>query len=363
MKGLDRIPQNIYLFPVSLLVLGVCAMSYVADSAAMDSGEFIVFPTVDITSRNSVNSLEQKNTEPKTDFFYTQDFGNQRILVEALAEPEQDQSQLDVERLQYGWILNRNTDVWIGRFHNPLGFWNTHFHHGAYLETSATRPFVIHFEDDNGILPMHISGIQLNSHDDMGEGGFQYSLGIGVGPDIYDNKLEPLNIIDPEEGSHRLGTSLRLTYQTGEDDTSSQIGGAVAYFPIPTEIVTIGDIKQTIVSLYGIWNVGSLRTLGSLFNVANKFDNSDDDSFTSAYVQSEYVLEPDWTIYGRIEAGSSTYEDKYVALFPQTIIQRQLLGVRYELKKNQALKVEISSSHTLDDSFQQFHVQWSAAIQ
>ena len=106
MKGLDRIPQNIYLFPVSLLVLGVCAMSYVADSAAMDSGEFIVFPTVDITSRNSVNSLEQKNTEPKTDFFYTQDFGNQRILVEALAEPEQDQSQLDVERLQYGWILN-----------------------------------------------------------------------------------------------------------------------------------------------------------------------------------------------------------------------------------------------------------------
>ena len=262
-----------------------------------------------------------------------------------------------MERLQYGWILKNNIDVWIGRFHNPLGFWNTHFHHGAYLETSATRPDVILFEDDGGVLPMHISGIQVNGYNEAGDGGFHYSLGIGAGPDISDN------IIDPGEGSHKLGSSLRLTYQTNEEDTSSQIGGALAYYPIPTESVSMGDIRQTIASLYGIWNMGSLHTLGSLFYVNNKFDNADDDSFTSAYIQSEYLWRLDWTAYARIEATGGANNDTYLAMFPQTITQRQILGVRYELRKNQALKLEVSSAHTQNDNFDELHVQWSAAIQ
>jgi len=322
-----------------------------------------VFPTVDIWSRSSETDVDQKKTESKADFFYTKDFGNQRLLAEALAEPEDDASQLDVERLQYGWILNHNIDVWIGRFHNPLGFWNTHFHHGAYLETSATRPSIIHFEDDDGIIPMHISGVQVNGYDEIGDGGIHYSLGVGAGPEISNNKLVPVNIVDPGDGSHRLGSSARLTYQTNDEDTSSQIGAALAYYPIPTDSLSTGEIRQTIVSLYGIWNYGLLHTLGSLFDVSNKFDNAHDDTFAFAYVQSEYLLLQDWTAYARIETSSGTNNDTYLAFFPQTITQRQLLGVRYELKKNQALKLEVSSSHTLSDNYDELHVQWSAAIQ
>jgi hypothetical protein len=363
MKGKDCFVKRNSILTLGLVFSAACLSTYTDDSSAMEYGEFIVFPTVDIFSRTAVTDLDQKKTESKVDFFYTNDFGNQRLLAEALAEPEEDESQLDVERLQYGWILNHDVDIWVGRVHNPLGFWNTHFHHGSYLETSATRPSVIHFEDDDGILPMHITGVQVNRFNEIGDGGMHYSLGIGGGPDISDNKLEPVNILDPGKGSHELGGSLRVTYQTNDDDSSSQVGGTWSYYPIPAEGTSSGDIRQTILSLYGVLNIGSLHNLGSLFKVNNKFESADDDSFTSAYIQSEYLVQLDWTLYARVESTSGANHDTYLAIFPKTITQRQLCGVRYELMRNQALKIEVSSARTQNDNFNEFHVQWSAAIQ
>ena len=144
---------------------------------------------------------------------------------------------------------------------------------------------------------------------------------------------------------------------------STQFGGVAAYTPIPGDNITTGDIKQTVISVYGIWDINSIRNLGSIFHIINKFDNSDDDSFTTAYIQSEYTWHPDWTTYGRIETSSDVNNDTYLSLFPQSITQRQLVGIRYELKKNQALKLEISSLHTHNENYDELHIQWSAAIQ
>lgn len=355
--------RNIIKLPVCLIMMTMGASFYTAASSAVGNGEFIVFPIVDIESRSSVTNLDQKTTEPKADFFFSKDFGNHRILAEALAEPEDDESQLDLERLQYGWIINPEIDIWVGRFHNPLGFWNSHFHHGAYLETAASRPSAIHFEDDDGILPMHISGIQINGHHDIEKGGIRYSLGIGAGPEIIDNKLEPVIILKPAKGSHKLGSTIRLAYYPNDDDVSTQFGGSVAFIPIPNDDITSGDIEQTIISVFGVWDVDAFHNLASIFRVTNEFDNTEDDSFTSAYIQSEYAWRPDWTGYGRIETSSSVNNDSYLSLFPRTITQRRLLGIRYEVKQDQALKLEISSSRTSDDNFDELHLQWSAAIQ
>ena len=363
MHAIHIISYNIIRLHILRIVISASALMYASTSSALHSGEFIVFPTVNIESRSSLNDSNQKNTEPVADFFYANDYGNQRLLIEALAEPEDDESELDLERLQYGWILSPETDIWIGRFHNPLGFWNTHFHHGSYLETSASRPAIMHFEDDNGILPMHISGLQINGPLDIENGGFHYSIGVGAGPEIINNKLKAVKILDPGEGRHELGGTIRLTYQPNDDDMSTQFGGVAAYTPIPGDNITTGDIKQTVISVYGVWDINSIHNLGSIFHIINKFDNSDDDSFTTAYIQSEYTWHPDWTTYGRIETSSDVHNDTYLSLFPQSITQRQLVGIRHELKKSQALKLEISSAHTHNENYDELHIQWSAAIQ
>ena len=42
--------------------------------------------------------------------------------------------------------------------------------------------------------------------------------------------------------------------------------------------------------------------------------------------------------------------------------QRHLVGVRYELARNQALKLEVSDARVLNDSFATLTLQWSAAL-
>lgn len=69
--------------------------------------------------------------------FYSADYGCLRVLAEVDIAREVD---AEIERLQAGWLLGSETTAWIGRFHTPLGYWNTRYHHGSYLQTAATRP-------------------------------------------------------------------------------------------------------------------------------------------------------------------------------------------------------------------------------
>ncbi len=66
-----------------------------------------------------------------------------------------------------------------GRFHTPVGYWNTAFHHGSWLQTSVARPEMIKF--GSNLIPIHFVGL-------IAEGGFPasplglgYSVGIGNG--------------------------------------------------------------------------------------------------------------------------------------------------------------------------------------
>jgi hypothetical protein len=44
-----------------------------------------------------------------------------------------------------------------GRFHTPIGYWNTAFHHGSWLQTSVARPEMIKF--GSRFIPTHFVGL------------------------------------------------------------------------------------------------------------------------------------------------------------------------------------------------------------
>ena len=48
-------------------------------------------------------------------------------------------------------------NVSIGRGHTAMGYWNQTFHHGKWFQTTTDRPAIYRFEDDIGILPVHLS--------------------------------------------------------------------------------------------------------------------------------------------------------------------------------------------------------------
>lgn len=110
--------------------------------------EFILFPELNGTARRDVESqemaiphgkhpLRENQADAALDIFYSADYGRLRVLAEVDIAREVD---AEIEHLQAGWLLGSETTAWIGRFHTPLGYWNTQYHHGSYLQTSATRP-------------------------------------------------------------------------------------------------------------------------------------------------------------------------------------------------------------------------------
>ncbi|MDQ3580695.1 MAG: putative porin, partial [Pseudomonadota bacterium] len=58
--------------------------------------------------------------------------------VSATARP--DQYRIEVERLFLRYDFNDWFKLSGGRYHTPINWWNTAFHHGLWLQTTVRRP-------------------------------------------------------------------------------------------------------------------------------------------------------------------------------------------------------------------------------
>ncbi len=72
---------------------------------------------------------------------------------------EDNQQEVTLERLHLRWQTPRFFVVG-GRTHSDLGYWNTAFHHGAWLHLPIGRPRVLRGEDSGGLLPIHSIGVE-----------------------------------------------------------------------------------------------------------------------------------------------------------------------------------------------------------
>jgi len=331
--------------------------------------DFIVFPSVTGTQRSVDNPNEHfKKYEllPKIDFFLSAEKGRFRFLGEILTSSDY---LADVERLQAGWLVNADNTVWFGRHHSPLGYWNTQFHHGAYLQTAIDRPAISAFDDDGGVLSMHVTGLFLEGQRTLGNGNasLPYSFSTGLGPNL-DHKegLEALDLLHINRGDHKLVTTLRLGYRP-DSAAASEAGIFVSYGLIPGDMNDIREIRQSIAGAYTNWEQGAVRVIGEVYAVHNDLKGvidatSSSGSFISAHVQAEYALNNDWTFYARAENSFSDKNDPYLAHFHAFIRQRNLAGVRFELNKHQALTVELANSKLQDERFNRIDLQWSAVF-
>src|SRR6185437_4730215 len=64
-------------------------------------------------------------------------------------------------------------------YHTPIGYWNTAFHHGAWLETSIDRPGSV--KVGGTYTPIHFVGFLVEGNIPSGGAGLAYSVGVGNG--------------------------------------------------------------------------------------------------------------------------------------------------------------------------------------
>jgi hypothetical protein len=341
----------------SLIVITSIVYSPISQGEA--TGEYLLFPHIGANFRSELANDSLLDSDDYTygvDIFATASIRDFLFLGELLlAKHEQ-----DFERLQLGWMAG-DSKVWLGRFHNPVGYWNTEFHHGSFLETGISRPSIVEFEHDNGLLPMHLTGLLVEGVIEHDKQGLGYALAAGAGPELSD-KLEALEILDPGSGSHDLSLTLNL-YLEPVIYAPTRYGLFVNYTEIPSIRIGLDEIRQFSAGVYGNWEAQRWRLTGSTFYLRNRLQQLNGeltDSFFSSYFQADFKPDDHWTIFGRVEWAVGDENDAYLALFPQHINDRILGGVRLDAFDRHAFKLEISGNRTQGDNFGQFMLQWAA---
>lgn len=85
----------------------------------------------------------------------------------------------ELERLVIRYDLNDYFKLSFGRYHTPINYWNTAYHHGSWLQTSISRPEMVQF--GGSFLPVHFVGALVEGAIPAGGLNLNYDLGIGNG--------------------------------------------------------------------------------------------------------------------------------------------------------------------------------------
>jgi hypothetical protein len=193
-------------------------------------------------------------------------------LGEVLFIAESDNSiGVDVERLLLKYRQSDYLTASFGRYHTWVGFYNTAFNKGEFLETTVDRPFVYDFDDSGGVLPMQDIGANATGKIPSGNLGLNYVLEVGNGR-AYGLNVEPAQNDQDANNSKSINGGL---FVRPDKISGLQIGFSVRHdnltVPGPPVAETIATVHGVFInSKYEILNEGILvrhnQSGGLIFN-------------------------------------------------------------------------------------------------
>ncbi len=238
---------------------------------------------------------------------------------------------VELERtiIRYDW--NDNFKLSFGRYHTPVSYWNTAFHHGSWLQTTISRPEMIKF--GSRLLPVHFVGLQAEGNIPSGGAGLGYSVGVGNGRgsiisragdagDINNNRAWLINLFSRPSALYGLQF------------------GATVY----RDKITPGPgllFNEWITSAHLVWTRETPEILAEFANVHHSDVNTSRVFNTQAfYVQLAYRLpfaEKKWKPYYRIEYINRPSTEPVLGI---TSWLSSTAGLRWDISDFAALKGE-----------------------
>jgi len=306
------------------------------------------------------------------------------VLAEYVIESPGEGFVVDLERLQIGYAFDNNHKIRAGRFHNLLGYWNLAYHHGAHLQTTIGRPFFLEFEDEHGVVPVHMVGLWWDSRFNTSAGRVSLGVMFGNGASITG---DPTAVLAGTVNTTELNPD-----SAGDHDNDKAVSARLAFNPVAVPGLGIGisgqvgkvnisdidtdangfvnpadHLDQTIGVLDVEYITDALEVLAEYYQWMNdsqlvaNFDNS-----TAYYVQVGYQFAHKVTPYARYENLDAKKNDPYFIAVGMTMPgqDRQksvsTVGVRYDLHYRAAVKFELRAvDDDLDGSYNEAGVQWS----
>jgi hypothetical protein len=239
----------------------------------------------------------------------------------------------EVERAIIRFDQSDLLKVSFGRYHTPINWWNTAFHHGQWLQTTISRPEMVQF--GGKFIPVHFVGALAEGVLPSGGWNLNYQAGIGNGRgsvisragDAGDNNDRPawlLNVFAKPDRAFGL-----------------QVGGSVYI-----DRVTVAgrpEFDERITSAHAAWQREDPEIIAEIADVHHEqIGGSLSTSNLAYYVQGAYRLPSSarlWKPYYRFEHINIDSNDVVFAGVPN--LDGSTIGVRYDISTYAAIKSEI----------------------
>lgn len=301
------------------------------------------------------------------------------VTIELLFENTHHGFETDLERFSISNAINDTTEVKMGRFVEPLGFWNHNFHHASLSQDTVSRPFFLELEEQHeGVFPSHLIGIMLGGEYDTW--GYQFAIANSSGIDSEEYpvngtvELGTINYNDPStdktlvfRGSWLALDTLELGLMVLNNHVveMSEDNGLETATP---KNIKRGDtlFEQNIVGIDYSYNVGDFYSFGEFYQIQftdNTFipaANTKGYDANAFYVQFGYRITDNITSAYRYEnldfpVKDSTYFD-VIGLVPES---RHIISLKYRIEESHAIRFEINRHNPESmESATYYSLQW-----
>ncbi|MCC6543898.1 MAG: hypothetical protein IT392_05270 [Nitrospirae bacterium] len=362
-----------------LQVLSFFTAICIAGISASYAFELNGFADVSFTKSSEGNNRKDKEYRNgdfnfgTLDLYLAQSIDDIDILFEMIVE---NGDEVDLERLTIGYTFSDEVKLRVGRFHAPLGFWNTAYHHGVQLQPTIKRPVFLKFDDHGGILPTHVVGADLVGRVKTGIGAVTYDLMIGNGSKITGPKEGETNVLYPNNTSdNNIGKAVAFNAAISPavvDGLKVGVSGHIAKVmsddsaALPVSV----NADQTIFGGFLIYSTGNLNLSGEYFTIENKNEQDSKKYDSRAYYGLvTYAVTDKWVPYVMYENLQVKDNDPYVISLGAVDTEKLTAGLRYNINYRSSVKVEYrdiinekNAINNKDSDWSEYAVQWALAF-
>jgi hypothetical protein len=238
----------------------------------------------------------------------------------------------EVERLILRFDQSDRLKVSFGRYHTPINYWNTAYHHGQWLQTTIQRPEMIQF--GGRFLPVHFVGGLFEGSVPAGGWNLNYKAGVGNG------RASVISRAGDAGDSNGDRAWLANAFAKPDKVFGLEFGGSVY-----GDTVTLSDareFRERIVAGYVVWNKEDPELIAEIAGVRHRQTGFDETTWSRAYyIQAAYrlpqfkrLLKP----YYRFEhIGIADGDAMFAAV---QLLDGSTVGVRYDASLFAAIKGE-----------------------
>jgi hypothetical protein len=249
-------------------------------------------------------------------------------------DPAKPTYAVEVERSIIRYDYDDYFKLSFGRYHTPISYWNTAFHHGTWLQTTITRPEMIKI---GGIfIPVHFVGLLAEGN--IPSGGLHLGYDVGVG----NGRGQPLSRAGDAGDVNNNRALLVNLFARPAGLQGFQVGGS--FYKDEITGLNGDNVREWIASTHIIWTKETPEFLAEFANSHNQDLMTGQVFNTPAfYVQIAYRLP--WLE----RALKPYYRYDYVQPLPLELIpagtvgteyKGSTLGIRYDISNFAAFKSE-----------------------